>query len=258
MLFNEFGNKDKPTILLMHGMLQDWHCMYDFMHYLAEDYRLIIPAMNGMYENSPQFQNFANECEEIEEYLIKNYKGHLLAVYGISQGATLMTELLARNKVNIDYAFLDGLYVAHQGKICSVLSYKMFKKAQKNSGQFPKTMNIAMKLMGLTEEDYIMMKYIYWGVDDTSMYNNLIENYTYKVNPSISNTNTKVYLWCGSKEPYAKKSNNILKQYLKFYKEEIWNGLGHGKMFYFKGKELCEKIKEILNKQKNQFEEPLS
>ena len=248
MLFNEFGVKDKPAILLMHGMLQDWHSMYDFMHYLEDDYRLIIPAMNGMYPESPQFIDFEKECEEIEEYLIQNFDGHILAVYGISQGATVMAELLARNIVNIDYAFLDGLYVAHQGKICGALSYRMFKKAQENNGQFPKAMNLAMKLMGLSEEDYIMMKYIYWDVDDTSMHNNLMVNYTYKAKSSISNTKTKIYLWCGSKEPYAKKSNNVLKKHLQSYEEEIWDGLGHGEMFYFKGEELCKKIKIILQK----------
>lgn len=248
MLFNEYGDKNKPTILLMHGMLQDWHSMYDFMHYLEDDYHLVVPAMNGMHPNAPEFVDFESECKEIEKYILDNYSGHILAVYGISQGATLMAELLARNKIMIDYAFLDGLYVAHQGKLSGILSYKIFKSAKKNGGKFPKAMNIVMKLMGLSEEDYIMMKYIYWNVSDTSMYNNLIINYTYKAKPSISNTNTKVYLWCGSKEPYAKKSNNIVKKYLRSCSEEIWDGLGHGQMLYFRGEELCNKIKTVLTK----------
>ena len=248
MIFNEFGNKKKPAILLMHGMLQDWHSMYDFMHYLAKDYRLIIPAMNGMYPDSPKFISFKNTCEEIENFLIKYYSGHILAVYGISQGATVMTELLARNNVQIDYAFLDGLYVAHQGKLSGIGLYRIFKKTKKNNGRFSKVMNVVMKLMGLVEEDYIMMKYIYWDVDDVSMYNNMIENYTYRANPNIANTKAKIYLWCGSKEPYAKKSNNIVKKYLPTFEEEIWDGLGHGKMFYFRGEELCNKIKSALYK----------
>lgn len=247
MLFNEYGDKNKPAVLLMHGMLQDWHSVYEFMHYLEEDYRLIIPAMNGMYPNSPEFVNFENECREIEEYIIDNYNGHILAVYGVSQGATVMTELLARNNIKIDHAFLDGLYVAHQGKICGILTCKMFKKAKRNGGKFPKTMDIMMKLMGLGEEDYIMLKYIYWNVSDVSMRNNLITNYTYRAKPSISNTRAKVYLWCGSREPYAKKSNNILKKYLSSYSEEIWKGLGHGQMFYLRGEELCNKIKNALS-----------
>lgn len=246
MLFNEYGDKSKPTILLMHGMLQDWHSVYVFMHYLEDDYHLVIPAMNGMYPDSPKFICFENECKEIEDYILSNHNGHILAVYGISQGATVMTELLSRNKIKIDYAFLDGLYVAHQGKLSGILAYKMFRKAKKNGGKFPKAMDIMMKLMGLSEEDYVMMKCIYWNVSDISMYNNMVVNYTYKTKPSISDTDTKVYLWCGSKEPYAKKSNNIVKKYLKSYNEEIWDGLGHGQMFYHRGKELCNKIKTIL------------
>ena len=127
MLFNEYGDKNKPTILLMHGMLQDWHSMYDLMHFLEEDYHLIIPAMNGMYPNAPEFKDFASECEEIETYILDKYEGKILAVYGISQGATVMTELLARNKVKIEYAFLDGLYVAHQGKISGSFQSDMYR-----------------------------------------------------------------------------------------------------------------------------------
>lgn len=87
------------------------------MHYLEFDYRITISAMNCMYSDSPKFINFEKECADIEEFLTKNYSGHILAIYSIFQGATVMTELLARNKVQIDYAFLDGLYCSTLRKI---------------------------------------------------------------------------------------------------------------------------------------------
>lgn len=62
-----------------------------------------------------------------------------------------------------------------------------------------------------------------------------------KAKPSIADTNTNVYLWCGSKEPYAKKSNNIVKKYLKSYSEEIWDGLGHGNVGVITNKAACER-----------------
>ena len=58
MLFNEFGKKGSPTILIMHGMLQDWHTEYEMLKPLEESFRIIIPAMDGMYPNSPEFTNF--------------------------------------------------------------------------------------------------------------------------------------------------------------------------------------------------------
>ena len=46
MLFREFGKKENPTALLMHGMMQDWH-RYEMLKPLEEHYRLFVPAMDG-------------------------------------------------------------------------------------------------------------------------------------------------------------------------------------------------------------------
>lgn len=31
MLFTEFGNKENPPVLLLHGMMQDWQSEYELM-----------------------------------------------------------------------------------------------------------------------------------------------------------------------------------------------------------------------------------
>lgn len=83
---------------------------------------------------------------------------------------------------------------------------------KKNGGKFPKSMNIVMSLMGLGEEDVGMFtRMTFSGISDESLRNNFYENYTYRANLDLKDTNTKVHLWCGSKEPYAKKSYKILK-----------------------------------------------
>ncbi len=99
-----------------------------------------------------------------------------------------------------------------------------------------------MNLMGLSEEDRIMLNYIYWDATYTSIKNNIMQNYTYRVNPSIAATKAKVILCCGSKEPYAKKSHRILMKYLKNVREIILEGYGHGQMLYFQGNMLSKMI----------------
>lgn len=242
MLFTTYGDKNNPAVLLMHGMCQDWHSMYDFLHRLEEKYYLIIPAMDGFYENSGEFTSFADQCRQIEEYVSANHGGKLFGVYGVSQGTIVLSELLARNNAEIKKAFFDGTYVAHQGKLAGLGTYRMFASAKRNNGKFPRAMNIMMRLMGLTEDDMVMLKYVYWNASDSSIKRNMIENYTYRVDPAIADTKTSVILCCGSKEPFAKKSHNILKKYLKKYKEIILPGYGHGQMFYFHGDELCDTI----------------
>ena len=105
-----------------------------------------------------------------------------------------------------------------------------------------------MKLMGTTLEEMSegLTKGLYMNASDETINRNFIENYTYRTRPEIANNETMVYLWCGSKEPYAIKSHKELKRYLKNYKEEIMEGLGHGEFLMKHQKVVCEKIHRTL------------
>ncbi len=247
MQFHSYGDKKNKTILALHGMLCDWQNFRELLKPLEETYYVIYPAMTGCYDGSENFVSFANECEQIEKYIHINLGGEIYAVWGASQGATVLTELLARNRLHIEKAILDGVYLAHQGKICAKLMLRAFLKMQKNDGQISKWMQIASKLMGLGKEELAEYSLMYWGSSTESMRANLIENYTYRVNEGIGKTETKVYLWCGSKEPYAIKSHEILKKYLNNYEERIWPNVGHGVMLYFHTDEYIDALKGMLN-----------
>lgn len=241
MLFTEFGSKENPPILLLHGMMQDWHTEYEMLKGLEEHYRLIIPAQDGFYDGSGDFTSFADQARQIEEYVQANHGGKVIGAYGASQGGLMLTELLTRNKIDLGAVIMDGCYVAHQGKIAGRVNYKMFCKF-KNTGKFPALIMVMMKLMGLKAEDMGMMDSLYMGASDETVKRNFMENYTYRTRPEIAQNETMVYMWCGSKEPYAIKSHKELKRYLKNYKEEIMEGLGHGEFLMKHSEECCEKI----------------
>lgn len=247
MEFHTFGNKANKTLLIMHGMLCDWRKFYKKLEDLADNFFLIFPAMNGCYDGAPNFVSFSEECQEIEDYITENFDGKIYAVYGISQGATLMTELLARNNILIEKAILDGVYVAHQGKLCAYFGLKTILRMKRNSGKPSKALVSVLPLMGLDESDMGELSMMYWGSSPASMKANLYENYTYHANPCIADSKTKVYLWCGSKEPYARKSHRILKKYLKIYKEYIFENYGHGQLMYKDTGIFIQELKKVLN-----------
>lgn len=242
MKFTIYGRMESPAVLLMHGMCQDWHSMYHFLGGLEEKYCLIIPAMDGFYPGGGEFTSFREQCRQIEEYVNQNFGGKIYGAYGVSQGTIVLCELLSRGKIGVEKAFFDGSYVAHQGKIAGLATNRIFAAAKRRGGKFPKAMNVMMRLMGLDREDMVMLKYIYWDASYKSIKENMIQNYTYRVNPCIKNTKTQVVLCCGSKEPYAKKSHKILMKYLPNVREIILKGYGHGQMLYFHGDELCKMI----------------
>ena len=143
-----------------------------------------------------------------------------------------MAILASRNVVSIDKAILDGVYVAHQGKLCADLALKAFLRMQKNGGTPSKAFLKALPLMGLDESDLDEFKLMYWGATRESMRADLVENYTYRVPAGFRIDRTKVFLWRGSKEPYAKKSHEILKKHIADCEERIFEGYGHGQKEY--------------------------
>ncbi|MBR4461691.1 MAG: alpha/beta hydrolase [Erysipelotrichaceae bacterium] len=245
MRFNEFGNKNNPLLLLLHGMMQDWRSLYELLKPLQEHYLLILPAQDGFYEGSGDFTSFADQAQQIEKYIKNYYQGKAHGAYGVSQGALLLTELLTRNKVDLGNVIMDGCCVAHQGEFAGKKTAKMFLQ-YKHTGRFPAWINLMMKLMGLSKDDLGMMDGLYLDASDESIRRNFMENYTYRVRPEITENETMVHLWCGSKEPYAIKSHKELKQYLKNDHEEIMNGYGHGEFLMKHTKECCEKIRETI------------
>lgn len=247
MLFDEYGEKGKPTLLALHGMLMTGSTLFEMLKPLEKDCRLIIPTMDGMYEGSPTFTSFAEQCRKIEEYIKENHDGKIDGIYGISQGATVLSQLLARNNLDIKTAVLDGVYVAHQGKLAAWYGVRTYKKVKKNGGKFPRSMKIVMALMGLGEEDFEMFGCMnFTDISDESLRNNFYENYTYRADPNIKNTAAKVCLWCGSKEPYARRSHKILKQYIPNYEEKIFRNLGHGQLLLRHRDKFCRLLKKTL------------
>ena len=245
MLFTEFGSKENPPILLLHGMMQDWHTEYEMLKDLKKHYLLIIPAQDGFYEGSGNFTSFADQARQIEEYIQEKYSGKVKGAYGCSQGGLMLTELLTRNNIDLGTVIMDGCYVAHQGKIAGWVTYKMFCKF-KNTGKFPALIMVMMKLMGLKAEDLGMMDSLYMSASDETVKKNFMENYTYRTRSEIAQNETMVHMWCGSKEPYAIKSHKELKRYLKNYKEEIMDSFGHGEFLMKHSKECCEKIHRTI------------
>lgn len=82
-------------------MMQDWHSEYELLKPLEKYYRLLIPAMDGFYDGSSDFTDFADQSKQIEEYIKANYGGEIYGAYGASQGGLMLTELLTRNNIKI-------------------------------------------------------------------------------------------------------------------------------------------------------------
>ncbi len=248
MKFDTYGNPENPSVLLMHGMYMDGSMLSYYGTVLSSSYYVIIPTFHGM-EGASQtvFKSFDGECEAIEAYVKENLAGKLDYAYGISMGATAIYHILQRGNISLSKAILDGLYVANQGAVAAYMTctsyYKFHQELLAGQDFDLGMMKIGFKLMGMGEDEAkAMLRDDMTGNAMTfaNMSRAAYANYTYQVDVSAHIEDTVVAFWCGSKEPYAIKSNRIAKPHVAHYTERIFENLAHGE-FVSKHKEECAK-----------------
>ena len=256
MQIDTYGKKSNPSLLMIHGMYMDGSNLKNLIEELEDDYYLIVPTMKGCDGNTDiVFDSIDDECLDIEDYIKENLNGHIDYGYGLSMGGTLLYNILQRDNITVDKAILDGLYVSHQGESMAYMTVKVMSgmmndTTPKDEWEPSFLLKFAMtKGMGIPEKDIKEM--CGTGFKNSPIrYENMERmayfNYIYTIDPSKTIDHTKVYLWCGSNEPNAIASNNIVKPQIKDYEEKLYENTGHTQMALQHYKEYAKDIRSIL------------
>ena len=255
MVIDTYGSPDKPALLLMHGMYMDGKMLAEYCMELSDDYYLIIPTYHGMEGNQEiVFESMDTECRYIEDYLKAEKGGHIDYAYGLSMGATMIYHMLERGNISVGKVILDGMYAADQGPMAAYMTssnyYDFHEKALAGEDFDLGIMKISCKLMGITEQEAKDMI-----INDMTKNHMTLENmslaayanYTYVPLPDVMIRDTQIDLWCGSDEPYALKSHEIVKEHMEKYKETIFDGYGHGELLSKHREECMKKIREVFS-----------
>lgn len=108
MIFETLGDKSKPAILLIHGMFCSGSSCKLFAKYLENDYYIILPTLDGHYNNSPDYISKEEEAGKILDYLRKNGIQRIALLQGTSMGAEVAMEIKRQSNIRIDKCFFDG------------------------------------------------------------------------------------------------------------------------------------------------------
>lgn len=108
MIFKEFGNKNKPTIILIHSQhLSHWMWVKE-IEFLSNHYHIIAPILDGHSENaSMHFQSIEKCANQIIAYIDKFLGGYVSGIIGSSIGSQITIEILSKrpdiaNKILIE------------------------------------------------------------------------------------------------------------------------------------------------------------
>ena len=109
MKFHEFGDKNLPPVLLIHGGGSSWWSYLRQARILSHKYHVILPTLNGHGEEyQKDYISTEDSAQEILNYVRQNCGGKLFAVGGVSLGGQIAMELLSLDSAIAEKAIIDG------------------------------------------------------------------------------------------------------------------------------------------------------
>ena len=115
MLFETFGNKEKPAVLFFHAMGVTGASSERVARYLQDDYFCVLPTAS-VYCAGQSYCSKADEVRQVENFLNEQSVERLALVVASSIGADLAMTFLTRTRLPVDHVFFDGGQFAQIGK----------------------------------------------------------------------------------------------------------------------------------------------
>ena len=130
MKIHEFGDKNKPVLLLLPGTMCYWKGNFGHViDTLSKDLFMSVVTYTGFDESDTEsYSTTMDEVKKIEQYILEHYNGSILAAYGSSLGGSFVAHLVARHKIHMKYGIIGSSDMDQAGQLkASLLANLMIK-----------------------------------------------------------------------------------------------------------------------------------
>lgn len=124
MQYKEYGKQNRDVIILLHGGGLSWWNYREVSERLQNDFRIIIPILDGHAGSDENFTTIEDNAAEIISFIDRNFGGSVLLIGGLSLGGQILLEMLSRRKDLCRFAMVESAAV-----IPSKLTYSLIKPA---------------------------------------------------------------------------------------------------------------------------------
>ncbi|WP_017210231.1 alpha/beta fold hydrolase [Clostridium beijerinckii] len=251
MRFYEFGNRDNPTVFLIHGTASHWKLSFgQVVDGLTDEYHVVCVAMDGHDENdTTEMVSISDETDKLEDYIQKEYNGKIYGIYGSSLGGSIVGKLLEKDNIctkhaitgSTDFDYMSGWSAVICSKIATHIFYKYVK-----TGEIKGILNLLIK----SEKSKKYLKDLHNGIYKKITYKTLYREYytdlTMPIADNIIPEKTHIHCIFGMEEDGDKLINRYKKH---FPKAEIIGlvGLNHEELLFREPEEWIHMIKTLLN-----------
>ena len=245
MKFISYGNRNKKSILFIHGLASAAdQCFKPLLPYL-QDYFVIFCELDGHYGTNPKdLTSMEETIDSIESYILNEMGGSVYGICGFSMGATIGVELIGRGNISTSRVLLDGAITAELGLMARPFTCAFIIGTSRIKNKKPIPKFLLDKIMG--KDNLSVIEMAYPQISKTTIKNACKFIYHYKPPKNLTKFSNPVMFWRGSEEPIPEKSEKILREYLPQMKTEVFEGMGHGQFLHEHPQEYAEKLKLFL------------
>ena len=246
MKFKEFGDKNLPTFIMLHGGGLSWWSMEKVIDLLKDKFHIVTPIIDGHGEDGgTEFNSIEDSALKLINYIDKNYEGKVFAISGLSIGGQIVAEILSKRYDITEYAIIESALV-YPMKFTSKMIYPMYNltftfiKKRWFAKLQTKILCVDNGLFEKYYEDSLKMS-------KQSLINMSLSNANYRLDESIKNTKAEVLIIVGGKElKLIKKSAERLNFLIPNSKLYIASNLKHGEFSLSKIEEYVYILKDFL------------
>lgn len=249
MLFKEFGKKDMPVIILLHGGGLSYWSLNNIVENLIDNYYVVTPIIDGHGDDGENiFISIEESANKLIQYIDEECNGQVFAIGGLSIGAQIAVEILSKRENIAKYAFIESALV-YPIKGVSALTVPAYKLSY---GLVKKRWFAKMQAKTLFVPDNMFERYFEDSckISKQSLINISLSNGKYKLKDSIKNTKAKVLIIVGEKElKIMKKSAKMLEEYIPDSELYMVKNMGHGEISLVDYEQYLNVVKMFIEKQ---------
>lgn len=230
MIFKEFGNKDMPTVILLHGGGLSWWSWKPEIEALQNEYYVVATIIDGHGDDyDSTFISIKESAKQVIQYVKDNCNGKVFAICGLSIGAQITTEILSKECNITQNAVIESALVC-PSKMATVLTVPMYNisygliKRRWFAKLQAKTLNVPDGLFESYYKDSLRMT-------KKTLINITISNLDYPVPLDLCKTKAKTLILVGERElSMMKRSASLLHQAINGSTLKIIKKSGHGEI----------------------------
>lgn len=246
MTFKEYGDKNLPKIVLLHGMITNGFSFMKTVKKLGDKYCYIAPDFSAHGEDKSEFISAQEETQKLIGYLKQNNYNEIELLLGASMGGVIALYLITDSIINFKTIVIDSAPVYNNANLLyRGLTFMMLNKQKNAKNNLQHSVQRMSKIYGELGEGMAMSLA---NMNSESLRNVLWSCSHFDFPTYSDELQKRMFFEFGDKDLYSKQVKLIKNRY-PYVHVNVREDYGHCEFLIHHNKEYTEMLKNYMGAQ---------